>query len=737
MQYDRYRDRMKRIVAFLGMLYAHMVHIVIALVALTLVVVTLVMTKGILVTESPCSPELVYGEKNDFRAHFVAAAAHYEYREQGSASWSETAPVFPGRYQVRAYALKSSGERVYTETYDFTIIPRVLTLFVADTVVEYGERPTVKAEGLAKGDRFSCEAAFTDPGSAYTEAYPDTATLRITNKKGENRLGGYEIASVESVSLRIKPRSLTVTVQDASKTYDDIALSFDGYEISKGTLLEGDNLVAIFRDTLVDAGTKTNAPELRVYNQRGTDVTGLYNITLKPGKLTVEKRSLIVRAGSATYTYDGGDQTCTSYTVDPSTPLVGGHYLEPDTLTYLRDCGTVDNVMTFRVRNRRGMEETHNYSVFVEAGTLTVTPREVTVVTDSVTLTYDGTDQSYPYVTVTGGVGDEYRATDAATIREVGHTENRMTVEFFRDGKNITSNYIIRGYQYGRITVAPREITVQMKNETKYYDGTPLESGSFTVGGAGLPKGHTLTLDSKGSVTFGKAAHRYVDGSLRIHDAAGRDVTHNFLFSVNDGTLTVEPRPITIATESATKIYDGTPLSKDGWTVRSGSLVKGHELAVETAGTSITEVGRIPNEFRHEMTRVLDTATGKDVTEYYAITYAEGTLEVTGRTIAVKTESAEWMYDAQSHRGDTTVTIIEGTLLSGHTLELASDGTSIHNAGSIPNSVTVRIVNGGEDVTRNYKINYAYGTLRVTKRPITVRVGSITVTYDGLKTIRY
>lgn len=731
MQYDSYRAKVNKVAGILGKMYAHRLIIAIALAALTLILTALVMTKGLLVAESNCPAEVTYGDKLGYRVHFMTAKTHYEYREQGSNSWSEEKPIFPGRYQVRAYGKNALGERTYTEVHDFTIIPRPLTLRVADTSVEYGDTLSIKAYGLAKGDKASCQVIITDRGVTPTTAYADTSTLKITDKKGNDRLRGYVIQEVEHATVHIKPRALTVTVRNASKVYDDTALSFDGYEISKGTLLEGDNLVAVFRDTLIDAGTKTNTPTLHVYNRNGTDVTGLYNITVKPGKLTVEKRSLTVRAGSATYTYAGYEQVCTDFSVDPSTSLVSGHYLTVENMTRLLDCGTVDNVLTFRVNNRRGGDESHNYSIFVEAGTLTVTPLEVTVVTDSATLTYDGTDQSYPYVTVMGGVGDEYRAVDASTIRFVGSTQNRMTVEFYRGNQNITSNYIIKGYRYGTLTVEPREITVKMKDETRYYDGTPLQSGAFTVGGAGLPKGHTLTLDSRGEVIFGNAANTYVEGSLRIHDADGRDVTDNFRYTVTDGQLTVNPRPITIASESATKIYDGTPLSKDGWTIRSGSLVKGHELVTELTGASITEVGKTPNSFRREVTRIVDTATGKDVTEYYAITYAEGTLTVTARPITVKTESAEWMYDAQSHQGDPTVTLTAGTLLAGHTLERASDGASIHNAGSVPNKVTVRIMNGGEDVTRNYSITYNYGTLTVRKRPITVRVGSFTVTYDG------
>ncbi len=737
MQYDSYREKVKRFAGVLSKLYAHRLIITIALVALIALSAVLVMTRGLLVLESDCPAEITYGEKLKFRAGFWVAATHYEYREQGSDAWSEETPVFPGKYQVRAWGSSSFGEKTYTGIHDFTILPREITLTVTDTSVEYGEYPRVKIENLARGDKASCDVTMTNYGSATTTAYANTATLRITDKKGNDRMACYTVGDVERVSVRFKPRALTVTVQNASKVYDDTALSYEGYEITKGSLLDGDNLVAVFRDTLVDAGTKTNTPELRVYNRDGFDVTGLYNITVKSGKLTVEKRPLIVQAGSISYKYAGYPLDYREYTVDASTSLVSGHYLEVVNAATILDCGTAENILTFSVRNRRGGEETHNYSVFVKAGTLTVTPREVTVETLSETLIYDGTDQSYPKATIQNGVGDEYRAVNPTTRRDVGRSENRFTVEFYRDGKNVTANYVITGYTYGALTIAQRPVTVQMANDQKPYDGTPLTAGKFTVRNEGasgsLVKGHTLTLKAEGSVIFGTAPNRYVRDSARITDETGRDVTANYRVSVTDGTLTVIPRPITVATPNDSKVYDGTPLTRPTWEIRQGSVLPGHQLTAVSSGASITDVGQVDNTVETHLTRLTDTNTGEDVSRYYEIRYAVGVLKILGRPITVQTFSGEWMYDGMTHEGETQLVFKKGNLVNGHTLLNASGlAVSITNAGQIPNACEARILSREGDVTHNYTITYDYGTLTVTKRPIRVRAGSFSITYDGL-----
>ena len=482
MQYDAYREKVKRVAGLLGKLYARRFMILIALVALILTASVMVMTKGLLVLESDCPAEMTYGEKFPFRASFVLSGTHYEYSPAGSNSWLAGKPVFPGTYSVRAYGKTSFGGRTYTETHTLEVHPRDLTLTITNTTPAYGDTPSVKAVGLAKGDKADCGVILSSPDSATTTAYADLTTLRVTDKKGNDRLSCYKVTDSERVTVSFRPRPLTVTVQNASKVYDDIALSYDGYEITSGTLLNGDNLVAVFRDTLIDAGTKTNTPDLRVFNAAGREVTDFYDITVKSGKLTVEKRPLIVQAGSSSFVYAGYPLDYHQYFVDQSTPLVIGHHLEVQTASTILDVGTAPNILTFAVLNRRGVEETHNYSLFVKEGTLTVTPRSVVVHTESGSLVYNGTDQSYPHVTVENGVGDEYRAVNATTRRDVGSTTNHLQVEFWRDGKNITANYNITGYTFGTLEITPRPLTVKLNSSEKIYDGTPLKAGAFTVG---------------------------------------------------------------------------------------------------------------------------------------------------------------------------------------------------------------------------------------------------------------
>ena len=728
MQYEQYREKMNRVAAGLGKIYARRVPILIALAVSILAIAAMVMTKGLIVAETDCPSEVIYGNKLGYRVTVLWGRTVYEYREQGSDEWSTEKPIFPGDYQVRAVGKTSFGKKNYTDVHDFTVLPRTITPTVADRSIEYGEKPGIKVD-LAKGDRITYTVKY-DHMSVSTHAWIDRFSISITDKKGNDRMAGYVIESTPKTSLTVKPRSLQVTVRDASKVYDDIALTYDGYEISKGTLLEGDRLIAVFRDSQTAAGTRVNVPELRVMSGN-TDVTGFYSITVRSGKLTVEQRPLMIRTGSATFTYSGIPMSHHDYTVDSSTSLVEGHKLAVFGGATILDCGTAENLLNFTVLNLWGADVTANYSIFVEAGTLSMNPREVTIHTESATLTYDGTDQSYPRVTVENGVGDHVVAANAATIRDVGSIVIRMTVSFFRGDEDISSNYIIKGYTYGTVTVEPRPITVKIMDMTKIYDTTALTSDAVRVYDMGLAKGHTLSLKTSGSVVFGTVTNEYVKDSLVIYDENGRDVTHNYTASVLDGTLTVKPRPVTISTGDASKLYDGKPLTQNTATYDPEALLPGHVLQYSVIGTR-TDAGTSDNVIDRGSVSVTDAATGEDVSQYYEFIFDEGTLEVLPIPITVETRSGKWVYDGKVHYGSSDVTLTEGQLLKGHYLFWNTDALSVRDAGSMKNAVYVKIrTANGTDMTHNYDITYDFGTLTVTPRPVTVRFPDTELVYDG------
>ncbi len=746
MQYDQYQGKVKRVAAVLAKVYAVRLFIIIPLAILAVVAAALVAGRGLVLSESACPAEVVYGEVPVYEAKALLRDVSFEYRKQGDSAWSTEAPDFVGAYQVRTVSTSSFGNPRYGDVQDFTVVPRPITPTVLDTHMLYGDTPRVGA-ATVNGDILSCGVVYEsfdivhavrdvdDHGSSMTELQKTRTciglirvvadTVTVTDSEGKDRTACYTVVDTPVAEVTLTPRPLTVTVQDADKVYDGVALAFDGYEITEGTLAEGDSLMARFGDSIVMAGTLLNTPQLEVMGADGKTKTGLYDIHLIAGTLTVEKRPLIVETGSSTAVYNGYVQTNHQFEVDASTPLVEGHWLMVENSPLLLDCGTVENTLTFAVSDENGEGVSDNYSIFVKAGTMTVVPCEITVYTDSATFTYDGHPCSHPFATADLPrsemlmVGD-----DRAEITDVGSVENTMTVHIFRADQNITSNYIIT-YEYGTLTVEPRPIVVKIANAEKVYDGTPLTSETyaavFNLDGwiyetdpaphypdnmlasgmldhevdlndlpevyYSLPDSHVLTLTTEGSVLFGEGESRYVEGSVRVYEGFNLyeedqvpgqdqpldrwqnavDITQNYTITVLPGTLTVTERPITVAALDAEKVYDGEPLRQKAFTVLDDEkdpddgLLAGHYIEALTVGEQ-TDAGTSLNAFDTAKTRILD-GEGQDMTGYYAISYKEGTLTVLPCQIKVATASGEWTYDGKPH-SDGTLTLL-GVLNGG------------------------------------------------------------------------
>ena len=272
--------------------------------------------------------------------------------------------------------------------------------------------------------------------------------------------------------------------------------------------------------------------------------------------------------------------------------------------------------------------------------------------------------------------------------------------------------------------IFPRRLTLGLVSEDKVktYDGTPL-MGELDVSYGALADGHTIEILAQTSIVAVGEAENEIE--FRILDRTGADVTERYDISLKTGTLTVTPAAITVRSNSERKPYDGKPLSDEGFAYTSGKLFDDHSLVV-TGSTTLESVGKVPNRMSFA---VVDGA-GNDVTYLYDIKVIEGTLEITGLPLRIKTGSASKVYDG-SPLENVDYQIASGTLVAGHTMSRVG-ATSFDGVGTVDNVIRFVIKDAsGKDVTALYQITYAYGTLSVTPRPLTIKTGSITRKYTG------
>ncbi|MDE7164888.1 MAG: transglutaminase-like domain-containing protein [Clostridiales bacterium] len=736
MLYNDYYRRMSKLMTFARAVKKHMLVILLSIFAVLAVTATLLATRGLVYDRDDCPAQVEYGQSISYTAGaFLAGDVAYEYRADGSTEWGKTPPTRAGKYYVRAVSSRTGGAPSYGKVHAVTILPKKIDVSVGNTTV-FGENPSVTAE-LSYGDTIDCTGFFyADPSRNATTVKAVAESVVITDKNGEDVTYCYDI-STPTCPIVFTPRKIGVTVADRTAEYDNTPKAFGGYELSSGTLADGNMLVCVSTTTLTDVGEVSVNPSFRVLNGDGVDVSANYDIAKNTGKISVTQRIVYVTSGSAEGVYSGSGFSCADYEITGNTSVVSGHRLSLELHSSLTDAGECENMMAFKVYDGNDKDISSNYSIVLTAGTLTVTPRAVTVKSADKSWEYDGAAHSYAALADNGidGLVKGHSVlvnTESAVITDAGTADNDITVTIVDgDGTDKTGNYKI-AYDPGTLTVTRKTLTVITAAAQFVYDGNP--HGMAALHSVeGLIDGHSAMADNTIG-TYTTITDVGIDGNevkVIVSDGYGVDKTHNYSIMYMYGVLRVNERPITVKAADVSREYDGTPFTSDRYEIISDyKLVEGH-VGVARGGSGITNVGTFSNVIVDFM--VFDGET--EVTGNYAITFAanRGTLTVTPRVITVKSVDAEFTYDGTAKFKNEIESV--DRLLDIHTIcvnKQVGAYATITDVGTADNDILTYILDAdGIVVSGNYKIIHVPGTLTVKPRPVTVKSASLSKIYDA------
>lgn len=159
-----------------------------------------------------------------------------------------------------------------------------------------GDYHTVDATSLPKG----ATAQYGTDGKNWSPEAPkirDVGTLTVAYKV---TIDG---ATAEGeVALEVKPCAITVTAQDASKTYGEADPVFT-WAITSGELVEGESLQGIEIKREDDDNVRDGGYALHLTQAK--DANPNYNITFVDGVFTINQRVLTVKWGTSEFVYDG------------------------------------------------------------------------------------------------------------------------------------------------------------------------------------------------------------------------------------------------------------------------------------------------------------------------------------------------------------------------------------------------------------------------------------------------
>lgn len=521
-----------------------------------------------------------------------------------------------------------------------TISKRNVTLTSADltkvydgTVLTNGDTPvTVGGDGFADG-----EGATYDFTGSQTDVGKSENTFTYKAKEGTNP-DNYAITT-EFGTLEVTPVTdkVTVTIKGgkSSVTYNGEEHTVSGYKVS-----DISNPLYTANDFSFSGTAEAKGKNAGLYKMglKAADFANTSNnftnveFVVADGQLEITKRPVKLTSANLIKVYDGTPLT------NGDTPVkeeFGTEDAFPDgegvTYTFKgsqTNAGSSKNMFTYAWNEGTNKD---NYTIYQVEGDLVVTPIDgikVTITGRKDTQTYDGKEHSVfgfdaePSNALYNPKEDmQFNGTDVDMIAkgtDAGQYNIGLTAEHFTNKSNNFTNvtFVVTD---GYVKITPRAVTLTSETAGKTYDGTALEKPVVTVGGDGFVEGQVKEIKATGSVTnAGSVANTITFTPNKETFKEG-----NYAITKNEGTLTINKRSVLITSQSATKTYDGSALTRPAVTITGDGFVPGELAKVEATG-SITNVGSTPNAIQYTTTGAFNPAN-------YSIALSVGTLTVTAK----------------------------------------------------------------------------------------------------------
>lgn len=421
-------------------------------------------------------------------------------------------------------------------------------------------------------------------------------------------------------------------------------------------------------------------------------------------------KNVTLTANSDTVTYDGQPHNGSPYDCEPL-GLLPGHKVksvdytcEPQTNVGEYDI-ELDNA---KIVDADGKDVTALYQITYNYGKLIIDPCDVTVTIKGNTGTYeyDGTEKTVEGYTAKID-NDLYTEADfklvdsQAKIRATvpGTYQMGLTPENFENtNRNFNVTFVVK--PDGKLTIKNRPITITADDVTVKYDGQPHGENGYSITMGSLVDGHAATVTISGSKTdAGEYEELLVPSGTKIVDAKGKDVTSYYDISYEDGKLTITKRDVTLTSASASKVYDGTPLTKPEVTVGGDGFVEGEGATYNVTGSQ-TDVGKSDNEFTYELNANTKASN-------YNITMYKGELVITAAdSVAYKVEHYKQNLDGSYNDTPNDIDPLSGT---AGTLTAAA---AKDYPGFTPGTVTQEKIKS--DGTTTVKIQYTRNSYTLT-----------------------
>jgi len=595
-------------------------------------------------------------------------------------------------------------------------------------------------------------------GGAITNSYWDSAATGVGTGTRSGNIGGLtDVAAAPNAQasytgfdfagswriyegytrplLKSFMTALTVTANDATKTYDGAAYSGGNgvtYSATPNANLLGAVAYGGSSQGATNAGSYAITAGGLYSNQRG------YDITYVDGALTVNKASLTL---GGTRTYDGTSTVAgsilTATGVNGETFAVGG-------------AGDATNLASKNVQTGSALASVtgltlgasvngglaSNYNALDTVGSsISITAKALTVGgISAANKTYDGTTAAT--VNTAGATLGGLVAGDAVTVTATGTFADKNV----GTGKTVTLASAYGGADAGNYTIADQasttaDITAKaltiggITASNKTYDGTAAATVN-TVGATltGLVAGDAVTVSASGAFT-----DKNVGAGKTVTLASsysGTDAGNYVIADQASTTANIAAKALTVSgITAANKTYDGAiAATVNTATATLSGLVAGDAVTVAASGTFTDK-----NVGTGKMVTLASTYGGADAGNYAIADQASTTADINAKALTVSGITASnKTYDGTTAATVNTAGATLGGLVAGDAVTINATGTFADKNVGTGKTVTLASTYGGADAG-NYAIaDQMNTTADITPAVLTITANAASKLYDGL-----
>ncbi|WP_461631437.1 MBG domain-containing protein [Labilibaculum euxinus] len=586
---------------------------------------------------------------------------------------------------VGSYAI-TIGTLSAGSNYDLTFVSKAFSITQKEITVTVDAGQT-KVYGGADPTFTYTTSATLESGDSFTGALSratgeDVGSYAITIgtlSAGSN----YDLTFV-SKAFSITQKAITVTVDAGqTKVYGGADPTFT-YTTSSA-LESGDSFSGVL--------SRTSGESVGSYAiLQGTLSAGSnYDLTFVSKDFAVTQKQITITADAGqTKVYGDADPT---FTYTASSALESG-----DSFSGVLSRTSGESVGSYAILQGT-LSAGSNYDLTFVSKDFSITQKAITVTVDAgQTKVYGQADPAFTYTTsATLESGDSFTgALSRATGEDVG--SYAITIGTLSAGSNYDLTFVSKAF-----SITQKEITVTVDaGQTKVYGGAD-PTFTYTTSSA-LESGDSFS--GVLSRTSGESVGSYAILQGTLSAGSNYDLT----FVSKDFSIT--QKSLTVTAENKTKEYDGAVFT--GFTVTYSGFITGED-ETDLSGTLV---------YSGSATTATNVRTGYVITpggltsSNYAITFADGSLDITLKVLTITAEDKSKEYDGAVYSGFTVT--YAGFRIGEDETDLSGTLTFTGTASTAINVGTGYVITPGGLTSFNYHIIFVDGSLDITPKAITV-----------------